>query len=167
MFTQLPLDPKRAAAWKAGTKGCRIITCFTILSRHRPEVVSKNPIEVETVTAAQLRRLWPRVSVSQSKVNLNVVPVVRYGGQGVTVYAFLDCGCNASFCHGKQREILQATGRPKFLTVNALTDSRKLNSVAIKVSVRAVDGSEWISLEELGDRRNIGKTEHSTFEKSS
>jgi len=46
-------------------------------------------------------------------------------------------------------DILQATGYPKFLTVNTLTDSRKLNSVAIKVSVRAVEGGECISLKEV------------------
>jgi len=90
------------------------------------------------------------VSVSQSKVYLNVVPVVvRYGRKEVTVHAFLDCDSTASFCNGKLMEILQATGHPKLLTVNMLTDSRKLDSVAIKVFIRAVDGGEWISLKEV------------------
>jgi len=61
-------------------------------------------------------------------------------------------------------EILQATGHPKLLTVNTLTDSRKLDSVAIMVSVRAVDGGSVLM--RSWDRRNTGETEHSTFEKS-
>ena len=53
------------------------------------------------------------VSLFQSKVYLNVVPVVvRYGGQEVTVHAFLDCGSTASFCDRKLMEILQATRYP-------------------------------------------------------
>jgi len=97
----------------------------------------------ETTTASE-------VSLSQSKVYLNVVPVVvRYGGQEVTVCAFLDYRSTAIFCNRKLMEILQATGHPKLLTFNTLTDSRNLDSIAIKVSVRPVDGGEWISLNEV------------------
>jgi len=46
-------------------------------------------------------------------------------------------------------EIIQATGYPKLLTVITLTDSRTLDSIGIKVSVRAVDGGERISLNEV------------------
>ena len=132
---------RQVAAWKAATKGDPIITCFTIIKYRSPEIVSKNPIEVETLTAAQLRRLWP---LKEAYLSLRCTwmscmhVVVCYGGPKVTVYAILDCGSTASFCNRKLMKIFQVTGHPKLLTVNTLTHSKKLDSIAIKVPVRAV-----------------------------
>jgi len=46
-----------AAAWKAATKDCRILTCFPVINCQLPEIVWKNLGDMETMTASPQTRL--------------------------------------------------------------------------------------------------------------
>ncbi|XP_078493207.1 uncharacterized protein LOC144748758 [Ciona intestinalis] len=90
------------------------------------------------------------VQSAEYNVFLNVVPVkVRFEEKVVDTYAFLDQGSTTTFCDRSLVNKLQASGETRHLTLKTLTSPQVLNTVSINLSVRPLDGGDWIELPDV------------------
>ncbi|XP_078490965.1 uncharacterized protein LOC144747081 [Ciona intestinalis] len=90
------------------------------------------------------------VQSAEYNVFLNVVPVkVRFEDKVVDTYAFLDQGSTTTFCDRSLVNKLQASGETRHLTLKTLTSPQVLNTVSINLSVRPLDGGDWIELPDV------------------
>ncbi|XP_078490178.1 uncharacterized protein LOC144746832 [Ciona intestinalis] len=86
------------------------------------------------------------------QVYMNIVPVKVIGnnGQEIETYAFLDSGSNATMCTQKLVDTLGVKGdKIKFTLSTVQGETRNNNGSCISLSVRALDGREAISLQEV------------------
>ncbi|XP_078495525.1 uncharacterized protein LOC144750934 [Ciona intestinalis] len=121
--------------------GCSGIYHHTLL--HNPRL--------KELHVKQRKKITPSTeysaSVNASAVFLNVVPVkVRFKDRELNTYAFLDQGSTTTFCEQSLVDELNATGTPRRLTLQTLTSAKSLDTTSLTLSVRSLDGGEWMQL---------------------